>query len=814
MITRILTIFSGMMSKTSYKFNALLIWMLMYGWGIKAQTITPSLQGLNGRSSSQRQAMAKLMEGAVEDPSSRTRFSSTYKAADGKVIYRYSSQILNYKDENGNLQPIDIKLHSDGKGWVADQQPSPCYFRLDRSTAISLGNGEEVEFNVNSSINGAAYDERIASMGDDSVALDLASGIHKKITFTPNNVETDYTLDKSIGAEVTVSEELKFPANYKMIRDEMRGKESKYGWSGDYVLISTENNEVVARFQAPLCTDAKGNWCVGSYNIVVKNDKTLLKTIVPASWLAKAVYPIIIDPKVTGSATYQYVGKTTPSCVYPSFETDTIYNIVMPAGVTLTHYQATYSFQSTIPTAAGVWYFTTSCGDSVGVFGCSGILSGSPGSCYINNFELLPYFSSSCYVPSCTPKTTYLVAHLSRYSGYAGGNACDTNSVWYSQYIDVAAGRYPFSVTIVGYPVGGADTTTTGVNTSLVVTPGTPQCADKCTLQMQVNAGYGIPPYKITHPWSTQSFTVGAYSPGTFIGSGSATLTLTIPNCPEHCVATNTITVPPPVVTDACGNIGSRWPVKTVVLKEVPDVTTSSALSVCSGNPIQLALNSCVNGSTFAWTGSDGLSGSGNNIVDPVINTSKTNPYNVIYTVIGSAPNGCTDTVAITGTVNPLPAIGLIAEKDTIASGVSDNLSASGGSSYLWYPSTGLSCSNCFNPVATPSVTTEYHVTITNSEGCTATDSTKVVVLDVPPIVSNVITPNGDRKNEYFTVKGLQYYSNSNSLEVFDRWGKEVFSSANYTNNWNGGNLSAGTYYYALTLSTGKKSTGFFELIR
>lgn len=59
---------------------------------------------------------------------------------------------------------------------------------------------------------------------------------------------------------------------------------------------------------------------------------------------------------------------------------------------------------------------------------------------------------------------------------------------------------------------------------------------------------------------------------------------------------------------------------------------------------------------------------------------------------------------------------------DTICSGWSTQLFASGGVSYQWIPSTGLSCSNCASPIANPTSTTTYAVIVTNAAGCQATD--------------------------------------------------------------------------------------------
>jgi len=65
-----------------------------------------------------------------------------------------------------------------------------------------------------------------------------------------------------------------------------------------------------------------------------------------------------------------------------------------------------------------------------------------------------------------------------------------------------------------------------------------------------------------------------------------------------------------------------------------------------------------------------------------------------------------------------------------ICKGSSTTLSASGGISYSWSPSTGLSATNISNPVASPTVTTTYTVTIVDTGACGGTfkDSVKVTV--------------------------------------------------------------------------------------
>jgi len=81
--------------------------------------------------------------------------------------------------------------------------------------------------------------------------------------------------------------------------------------------------------------------------------------------------------------------------------------------------------------------------------------------------------------------------------------------------------------------------------------------------------------------------------------------------------------------------------------------------------------------------------------------------------------------------------------------------------------------------------------------------------------IPNVITPNNDGKNDFFYIKGLDAYPNS-ELQIFNRWGNAIFSSSNYKNNWAGEGLAEGTYYYVLKVNNATKDVykGWVEIIR
>jgi len=82
-----------------------------------------------------------------------------------------------------------------------------------------------------------------------------------------------------------------------------------------------------------------------------------------------------------------------------------------------------------------------------------------------------------------------------------------------------------------------------------------------------------------------------------------------------------------------------------------------------------------------------------------------------------------------------------------------------------------------------------------------------------PCMLVNVITPNGDNRNDVLSfdcATGTGW-----KLEVFNRWGDRVYTSNNYLNDWNGDQLSEGVYYYILTSPCdGHRDNGFFHLLR
>jgi gliding motility-associated-like protein len=105
----------------------------------------------------------------------------------------------------------------------------------------------------------------------------------------------------------------------------------------------------------------------------------------------------------------------------------------------------------------------------------------------------------------------------------------------------------------------------------------------------------------------------------------------------------------------------------------------------------------------------------------------------------------------------------------------------------------------------------KYEVTIQDENGC------KIVLevdldFDRTILIPNVFTPNGDGYNDTFYIRNLPEVGTQ--LVVANKWGKTVFESKDYRNNWKGGELPEGIYFYTMVTNAGTKYNGWLEIWR
>ena len=89
---------------------------------------------------------------------------------------------------------------------------------------------------------------------------------------------------------------------------------------------------------------------------------------------------------------------------------------------------------------------------------------------------------------------------------------------------------------------------------------------------------------------------------------------------------------------------------------------------------------------------------------------------------------------------------------------------------------------------------------VVGDHGCSDTATHSIQIIADSLTFPNVITPNGDDKNDKFYIKGLQAGAYpENTLIIYNRWGKKVYEKSNYQNDFDGEGLPNGVYYYVFT---------------
>jgi gliding motility-associated-like protein len=236
-----------------------------------------------------------------------------------------------------------------------------------------------------------------------------------------------------------------------------------------------------------------------------------------------------------------------------------------------------------------------------------------------------------------------------------------------------------------------------------------------------------------------------------------------------------------------------------ITLKEIPDVPIASSNAIiCETKELNLYSTTISNG-TYNWVGPNGFSSSEQN---PVIeNISNVN--NGIYSV-NVVLNDCpSEAASIEIFVNKLPEFELFQNcinSEYVLSYEIQNNDAAVETDYdfSWFGPNNFSSIES-QVTITRSETGIYGLTITDLNGCSATEEIDVIrtICEIP----NVITPNNDGSNDSFDLTGFGV----KKIEIYNRWGRLVYDKEDYNNEWHGQNnngesLPDSTYYYLIQM--------------
>lgn len=227
---------------------------------------------------------------------------------------------------------------------------------------------------------------------------------------------------------------------------------------------------------------------------------------------------------------------------------------------------------------------------------------------------------------------------------------------------------------------------------------------------------------------------------------------------------------------------------------------TGGLPSLTNGNDDYIA-NVTINGNTTAYlVNSDGNSGTldiqlanGDNWLVQVFDALQcdTPSLSALFTSVQAVANASTP---------PNMLIGQIATLD--GSNSTGNIQT-----YSWMPNTTVVDPTAATTTTQPLESTLYILSVSDTLGCTDSDSVLVEVGRCIPHHAG-FTPNNDGVNDLWEIPCLDLFTNQ--VQVFNRWGQLVFEAENYDGTWDGTNLGQAvpdaTYYYVISVNDPKFS--------
>lgn len=186
--------------------------------------------------------------------------------------------------------------------------------------------------------------------------------------------------------------------------------------------------------------------------------------------------------------------------------------------------------------------------------------------------------------------------------------------------------------------------------------------------------------------------------------------------------------------------------------------------------------------------------GNGQNANTQQVTVRYTNSGQATMNLTASVEFGCSASISKDITIWPLPTIENVPEiiiplgfETTLPITYSDNVTQ-----WTWSPADKLSCTNCSNPIANPTFTTNYKVSVVDENGCRAASNivVRVICENRNYFIPNTFSPNNDGQNDVFYPRGRSL-DRIQSMRIFNRWGEMVFERKNFAPNaasegWNG----------------------------
>ena len=277
-------------------------------------------------------------------------------------------------------------------------------------------------------------------------------------------------------------------------------------------------------------------------------------------------------------------------------------------------------------------------------------------------------------------------------------------------------------------------------------------------------------------------------------------------------------------------------------VNEVPTLAAITDQSICYTSAQQtIALTGISGGPETAQTTTLGVSSSNDNLFESLsVIKAGANAGTLTYKLKAGAAGSATVMVVVqdnggtantgtdsfgrtfTVTANALPVATISSDLGTsISRGETIKLTATGGVSYVWSSASGvISGQNTAVLTVRPDKETTYTVTTTNASGCSSSQSITIMVKEEFAKIegTNIMSPNGDGKNDYWVIKNIDLYPTA-TVKIFDRAGRVIYQKTGYDNSWDarldGNPLAEGTYFYVIDFGRERRNQfGFITIIR
>ncbi|MFD3002886.1 ice-binding family protein [Pontibacter toksunensis] len=365
--------------------------------------------------------------------------------------------------------------------------------------------------------------------------------------------------------------------------------------------------------------------------------------------------------------------------------------------------------------------------------------------------------------------------------------------------------------------VTAANACGTGSTKSIAVAPQTTPPTPQLTAGPQ-NPCVGIPTtYSVGTTAGADSF-VWEVPAGWTILSGQGTASIEV----QATIATGKVKV---TAINSCGNSS------TAEMNVIPAAGAPAApgavegpKTACIGRSVIYKVASVSNAATYVWTvpaGWEITAGQGTGEITVTAGNSA-------GTVEVAATSGCSNSQTASLQVSAIAVATpkSIKDRSTACDGLVyevETEAVAGAITYTWEVPAGWTI---VSGQGTPKITvtpgeSTGSISVSANNGSCSSEPISIIPeksLAKPDIsFPNVFSPNNDGNNDLWVIQNLQNYS-QHELIILNRWGNEVYKSKSYKNNWDGDNLSEGTYFYVVRLKmcngSDKTFKGFVTIVR